>query len=196
MSIDDNNTSFKAQAKIVHTNEPGHEKMCLMSYANIKDADQPAHPHSLISAFVFHCLDSVISIYHGTVYSGFLIKSATCRLVFSATILYREVTVWLWIIVSDSHMFVDLFRIMTTSFGEDSAGLYILLVYLFTLYALLSVLPAPVAQVVECPLRGTGGCGFDPQPRHIKVVKTGTSCSSLGTQNYGVALGLVDSGSG
>ena len=42
--------------------EPGHEKMCLMSYANNKDADQPAHPRSLISAFVVHCLDSIISL--------------------------------------------------------------------------------------------------------------------------------------
>ena len=42
--------------------EPGHEKMCLMSYANNKGADQPAHQHSLISAFVVRCLDSIISI--------------------------------------------------------------------------------------------------------------------------------------
>ena len=42
--------------------EPGHEKMCLMSYANKKGADQPAHPRSLISAFVVCCLDSVISL--------------------------------------------------------------------------------------------------------------------------------------
>ena len=42
--------------------EPGHEKMCLMSYANNKAADQPAHPGSLISAFVIHCLDSIISL--------------------------------------------------------------------------------------------------------------------------------------
>ena len=35
-------------------NEPGHEKMCPMSYANNKGADQPVHPHSLISVFVFH----------------------------------------------------------------------------------------------------------------------------------------------
>ena len=42
--------------------EPGHEKMCLMSYANNKGADQPAHPPSLISAFVFRCLDSIISL--------------------------------------------------------------------------------------------------------------------------------------
>ena len=33
--------------------EPGHEKMCLMSYANNKGTDQPAHPRSLISVFVF-----------------------------------------------------------------------------------------------------------------------------------------------
>ena len=31
--------------------------------------------------------------------------------------------------------------------------------------------PAPIAQLVECPLRGTGGHGFDPGPRHTKVVK-------------------------
>ena len=32
--------------------------------------------------------------------------------------------------------------------------------------------------------------------RHTKVVKNGTSCSSLGTQIYGVELGLVDPVSG
>ena len=34
-------------------------------------------------------------------------------------------------------------------------------------------LPAPVAQVVECPLRGTGGHGFDPGrdiPNSLKIV--------------------------
>ena len=35
--------------------EPGHEKMCLMLYANNKGADQPAHPRSLISAFIVRC---------------------------------------------------------------------------------------------------------------------------------------------
>ena len=44
------------------TYEQGHEKMCLMSYANNKGADQPVHPHSLISAFVVRCLDSIISL--------------------------------------------------------------------------------------------------------------------------------------
>ena len=33
-----------------------------MSYANNKAANQPAHLRSLISAFVVHCLDSIISL--------------------------------------------------------------------------------------------------------------------------------------
>ena len=36
--------------------------MCLISYANNKGTDQPAHPSSLISAFVVRCLDSIISL--------------------------------------------------------------------------------------------------------------------------------------
>ena len=42
--------------------EPGNEKICLMSYAINKGADQPAHPRSLISAFVVRCLDNVTSL--------------------------------------------------------------------------------------------------------------------------------------
>ena len=42
--------------------EPGHEKMCLMLYANNKGADQPAYPRSLISAFIVRCLDGVICL--------------------------------------------------------------------------------------------------------------------------------------
>ena len=42
--------------------ERGHEKMCLMPYANNKDADQPAHPRSLISVFVVRCLDSIFPL--------------------------------------------------------------------------------------------------------------------------------------
>ena len=42
--------------------EPRHEKMCLMSYTNNKGADQPAHPRSVISAFVVRCLDSITSL--------------------------------------------------------------------------------------------------------------------------------------
>ena len=42
--------------------EPGHEKMCFMSYENNKGADQPAHQHTLISTFVVHYLDSIMSL--------------------------------------------------------------------------------------------------------------------------------------
>ena len=42
--------------------EPGHEKMCLMPYANNKGADQPAHPRSLINAFVVRCKDRMIPL--------------------------------------------------------------------------------------------------------------------------------------
>ena len=41
---------------------PGHAKMCLMSYANNKGADQPAHPRSLISTFVVRCLDRIMAL--------------------------------------------------------------------------------------------------------------------------------------
>ena len=38
------------------------EKTCLILYANNKDADQPAHPPSLISIFTIRCLDSIIPV--------------------------------------------------------------------------------------------------------------------------------------
>ena len=44
------------------TFEPGHEKMYLMPYANNKGADQPAHPHSLISTFIVRCQDRMIPL--------------------------------------------------------------------------------------------------------------------------------------
>ena len=44
------------------SNGPGHAKMYLMPYANNKGADQPPHPHSLISTCVVRCLDSIICI--------------------------------------------------------------------------------------------------------------------------------------
>ena len=34
----------------------------VLVYANNKGADQPAHPRSLISAFVVRCLDSIIPL--------------------------------------------------------------------------------------------------------------------------------------
>ena len=40
---------------------PRREKTCFRGAANNKGADQPAHPRSLISAFVIRSLQSVIS---------------------------------------------------------------------------------------------------------------------------------------
>ena len=48
---------------------------CLMSYANNKGADQPAHPRSLISAFVFRCLGSVMSLVSVTKISSLILAS-------------------------------------------------------------------------------------------------------------------------
>ena len=53
--------------------------------------------------------------------------------------------------------------------------------------------PALIAQWVECPLRGTGGHGFDPGPRHTKVVKMVLAAPRLALR---VELGLVDPVSG
>ena len=46
-----------AESDLHYKYEPGHEKMCFMSYANNKGADQPAHLRSLISAFVVRVRD-------------------------------------------------------------------------------------------------------------------------------------------
>ena len=40
---------------------PRREKTCLRGVANNKGADQPAHPHSLISTFVILFLKSIIT---------------------------------------------------------------------------------------------------------------------------------------
>ena len=40
---------------------PRREKTCLWGFANNEDADQPAHPRSLISTFVIRFLESIIS---------------------------------------------------------------------------------------------------------------------------------------
>ena len=42
-------------------NGPCREKTCLRRFANNKDVDQPAHPRSLISAFVIRLLGSIIA---------------------------------------------------------------------------------------------------------------------------------------
>ena len=48
------------EKKTKQINELGHEKMCLMPYANNKGADQPVHPRSLISTFVVCCQDRMV----------------------------------------------------------------------------------------------------------------------------------------
>ena len=40
---------------------PRREKTCLRGFATNTGADQPAHPRSLISAFVIRLLESIIS---------------------------------------------------------------------------------------------------------------------------------------
>ena len=61
----------------------------VMSYANNKDADQPAHPRSLIIAFVVRCLDSVMSLVSVTKISSlklaFVAEQASLSLTWSET---------------------------------------------------------------------------------------------------------------
>ena len=40
---------------------PWHEKNCLRGSVDNKGGDQPAHPHSLITTFVIHLLERVIT---------------------------------------------------------------------------------------------------------------------------------------
>ena len=47
----------------------------VMSYANNKGADQPAHPRSLSSAFVVRCLDSAMSLVSETKISSLMLAS-------------------------------------------------------------------------------------------------------------------------
>ena len=51
------------------------EKTCLRGFANNKGADQPAHPHSLISAVVILFLESIISRLATSEISIFLLVS-------------------------------------------------------------------------------------------------------------------------
>ena len=54
---------------------PQREIYCLWWFANNKAADQPAHPRSLISAFVICALESIISRHTMSEISIFLIVS-------------------------------------------------------------------------------------------------------------------------
>ena len=69
-------SEHKKQSFIIKKkHEPGHEKTCLMSYANNKGADQPAHQCSLISTFIVRCLDSVMSLVSVTKISSLMLAS-------------------------------------------------------------------------------------------------------------------------
>ena len=48
--------------------EPHHEKICFMPYVNHKGANQPAHPRSLISAFVVPSLSRYCNILLNTTF--------------------------------------------------------------------------------------------------------------------------------
>ena len=54
---------------------PRREKTCVLGFANNTGADQPAHPRSLISAFVFRVLESTISKLATSEISFFLLVS-------------------------------------------------------------------------------------------------------------------------
>ena len=55
-----------------------------MLYANNKGADQPAHPCSLISAFVVHCLDSIIPLVSISEISSLYLASVAAQAVFES----------------------------------------------------------------------------------------------------------------
>ena len=59
--------------------------MCLVPYANNKGADQPAHPRSLISAFIFRCLDSIISLVSVSKSSSLMLASVADQASLSLT---------------------------------------------------------------------------------------------------------------
>ena len=48
----------------------------VLSYANNKGADQPAHPRSLITTFVVRCLDSIILVSISEISSLYLASMA------------------------------------------------------------------------------------------------------------------------
>ena len=60
----------------------------------------------------------------------------------------------------------------------------------------LATLTGPDRSVGRVSAPGNGRSRVRSGLRHTKVVNNGTSCSSLGTQTYGVELGLVDPVSG
>ena len=54
---------FMAKKSRSLTYGPRHEKTSIQGFEENKEADQPAHPHSLISAFVIRVFESIISTF-------------------------------------------------------------------------------------------------------------------------------------
>ena len=54
-----------------------------LPYANNKGTDQPGHLHSLISAFVVRCLDSIIHLVSRSIISCFWLASVAAQAGFS-----------------------------------------------------------------------------------------------------------------
>ena len=50
--------------------------MCLKTYPNNKGADQPSHPHSLISTFVVRCFNSICIVALSKVSRFYLVSVA------------------------------------------------------------------------------------------------------------------------
>ena len=59
-SIDCVKINLQSEFCLSYNIGPRREKTCLREFANNIGADQPAHPHSLISAFVIRFLKSII----------------------------------------------------------------------------------------------------------------------------------------
>ena len=64
-------------------------------YANNKGADQPAHPRSLISAFVVRCLDRIIPLVSISEIPSLLAAQAGLCLTWSQTPKTRRICNWL-----------------------------------------------------------------------------------------------------
>ena len=57
----------------------------VLPYENKKGADQPAHPRSLVSTFIFRCLDSILYLVSISEISKLLIASVAAQAGLSLT---------------------------------------------------------------------------------------------------------------
>ena len=77
-----------------------------MPYANNKDADQPAHLRSLISVFVLHCLDSIISLVSMSAVSSLWLVSVAEQASLSLT--WSKIPKTGFLVSDEAHMYVKL----------------------------------------------------------------------------------------